>query len=113
MRCVCGRPLTGSSSAQVLATLLVEMLAAYFLCIRTGDSAGTVESYYRYESECNSDCWTDGIIYFASTSARSGTTCLPGSYGDSLCWRMPGGWAKRTYRSANECIAAFHGVRID
>ena len=88
----------------VLATLLVEMLSAYFMCIRTGDVYGTVESYYRYESECKSDCWTDGVTFYAHASAPAGTTCSEQIFGDTLCHSMNGGaFFKRTYRVPDVC----------
>jgi len=86
----------------VLATLLVEMLSAYFLCIR--DDNDDVFSVYRYQSECDSDCWWDGgVNYFPGSSAPAGTLCSSADFGDSVCRAMDGGGFLRTYRNNDVC----------
>jgi hypothetical protein len=45
----------------VLATLLVNMLGAYFLCVKLpeGPMKGSIVSFYNTRNDCKSDCFLD------------------------------------------------------
>jgi len=87
----------------VLATLLVEMLSAYFLCIR--DDNGDVFSVYRYQNECDADCWSfdGGNQFYVASWAPAGTVCGPDNFGDSVCRALPQGGYIRNYRDNDVC----------